>query len=83
MSDFIRVTMAPDNIDLSPGDTAEVVITMQNASNVVDLFLIEVQGLDSSWFKLSVPNSSLMPRDEGTSTLTISPPKSSAAIAND
>ena len=83
MSDFIRVTMAPDNLDINPGETAEVVITMQNASNVVDLFLIEVQGLDSSWFKLSVPNSSLMPRMEGTSTLTITPPKSSAAIAND
>ena len=83
MSDFIRVTMAPDNLHISPGDTAEFVITIQNASNVVDLFLIEVQGLDSSWFKLSVPNSSLMPRDEGSSTLTITPPMSSDAIANE
>ena len=83
MSDFIRVTMVPQNLQIYPGDAAEVSITIQNASNVVDSFLIEVQGLDSSWFKLSVLNSSLMPRDEGSSIITISPPKSSDAAARD
>ena len=74
--------MAPDNFRVEPGETAEVVVTVQNAAHVVDSFLFEVDGLDSSWFNLSVSNRSLMPQDEGTSTLTVSPPKSSTSIAN-
>ena len=75
--------MAPDSLQVKPGETTSAVITVHNASQVVDLFLIEVNGLDPSWFELSVSTSSLMPRDESSSTLTITVPKTSDSLAND
>ena len=81
MPDNIEVSVIPQNIQLNPGDSAEIAITVQNSSNLVDVFSLEVVGLDSSWCQLSLVHSSLFPGDKAESTLTISPPKVSASLA--
>ena len=83
MSDNIGVSLSPENIQLNPGDSAEIAITVQNSSNVVDVFSLEVVGLDPSWYQLSLVQSSLFPGDKTECTLTISPPKVSASLAKD
>ena len=81
MSDNIGVSLSPENIQLNPGDSAEIAITVQNSSNVVDVVSLEVVGLDPSWCQLSLMQSSLFPGDKAECTLTISPPKDSASLA--
>ncbi len=81
MADFIRVTLTPDRLQLAPGDATQAEVTFQNASTVVDVFTLEVLGLDQSWFKLSSSSASLFPGDSATSVLSISVPRSSAALA--
>ena len=81
MADFIGVTLSQDSIEVVPGESATINITVRNDSNVVDVLYIAVEGLDPSWYQLSVVQSSLFPGDQASGTLTITPPKTSDAVA--
>ena len=81
MSDYIKVTVTPTQFQVSPGESVDVEITVQNTSNLVDVFPIEIIGLDASWFRLTVSQVSLMPNGETSGILTVAPPKSSDAAA--
>ncbi len=81
MADFIGVTLSQDSVEVVPGESATINITVRNDSNVVDVLYIAVEGLDPSWYQLSVVQSSLFPGDQASGTLTITPPKTSDAVA--
>lgn len=81
MADIIRVAITEESVQVTPGESATIGITIQNASNVVDVLYIEVEGLDPSWYQLSVVQSSLFPGDQASGTLTLAPPKTSDAVA--
>ena len=81
MADIIRVAITQESVQVIPGESATIGITVQNASNVVDVLYIAVEGLDPSWYQLSVVQSSLFPGDQASGTLTLAPPKTSDAVA--
>lgn len=81
MADIIRVELTQESVQVVPGESAAIGITVQNDSNVVDVLSIEVEGLDPSWYQLSVAQSSLFPGDQASGTLTLTPPKSSDAVS--
>ena len=56
-------------------------VNVRNSSKTVDVLSIEVQGLDPSWFDLSVGSASLFPEDHFESTLSLTPPRQSDAMA--
>ena len=61
----IGATLAPSKLELArAGETAEAVLTVQNLGTKVDQYLIEVSGLDASWYTLSMASVSLFPRDQ-------------------
>ncbi|MCI0439828.1 MAG: hypothetical protein L0177_11960 [Chloroflexi bacterium] len=75
MSSATTVTLAPDSLEMEPGSQARVEIRLRNTTNLVDVFSIEVEGLDESLFELSTESVSLFPGDSATSVLTISVPR--------
>jgi hypothetical protein len=81
MSDYIKVTLAPGAAQVDPGESVEAAIAVRNASNIVDVFSIEVTGLPEGWPRLSVATVSLFPGDQASCTLTVSPPRESGAKA--
>ena len=81
MAEFIGVTLTQDSVQVVPGESATIGITVRNDSNVVDVLYIAVEGLDPSWYQLSVVQSSLFPGDQASGTLTITPPKTSDSVA--
>ena len=81
MSDNIRVSLATETLQVTPGESIQTEISIRNVSNVVDVFSVALTDLDSSWCELSADSSSLFPNDDVTITLTISPPKTSASVA--
>ena len=38
MSDKINVTLSPDRLQVSPGESAETTVTIRNASDVVEAY---------------------------------------------
>ena len=81
MADIIRVAITEDSVQVVPGESATIGITVQNDSNVVDVLYIAVEGLDPSWYQLSVVQTGLFPGDQASGTLTFTPPKTSDAVA--
>ena len=81
MTDFAQVSVTPDQLTIVPAEQAVASIFVQNTSNVVDVFTIEVLGLDESWVELSVNSVALFPGDSATSDLTLRVPRSSNARA--
>ncbi|MDA1128143.1 MAG: hypothetical protein O2913_05525 [Chloroflexi bacterium] len=76
-----NVGLTQESVQVAPGESTEIGITVRNDSNVVDVLSIEIEGLDPSWFRLSVAQSSLFPGDQTSGTLTLTPPKTSDSVA--
>ena len=81
MSKNIQVSLSPERVSLSPGETAEFAAIVQNTSDVVEAYSIDVQGVSPEWSKVSVTSVSLFPGDKETVRVQITPPISSSAKA--
>ncbi len=81
MSALIRAMLSTESIRLQPGEKAELTLTVQNMSEIVDRFRIAVEGLDPAWAALSRTELSLFPKDQDQVRLTIAPPAGPSARA--
>ncbi len=81
MADSIVITTDTTSFEVRPGSSAEANLTIQNLEAVVGVFSVEVDGLDPSWYRLSGTSASLFPGDKTSTTLTVSPPRDSSALA--
>ncbi|MBL7208490.1 MAG: hypothetical protein ISS52_00185 [Dehalococcoidia bacterium] len=75
MSANIGVSLSATKLELAPGESAETTIIIRNQGQIVDDFILRVEGLDPTWWTLSVPSVSLFPGDEDMAKLTLHPPK--------
>lgn len=55
MSALIRVTLSQTELQIEPGQKGELSVTVQNLSEIVDQYAVEVEGLDTAWFTVSPP----------------------------
>ncbi len=81
MSDKIGVTLSLVTLEVNAGESVEFTATIHNRSQIVDQFTIGVEGLDPSWYDLSVSSVSLFPGDKGEVKITIHPPKTAETKA--
>lgn len=75
MSANIGLSLSSTKLEVAPGESVEVTVTIRNQSQIIDHFGIRIQGLDPTWWTLSTPSVSLFPGDQGEVKLTIRPPK--------
>jgi hypothetical protein len=72
----LTVELNPPRVEMEPGGTpVEVVATLQNLSNVVEQYAIEVSGLEAEWYTAPVTSVSLFPQDRDQVRITLHPPK--------
>ena len=81
MADFTQISVSEDQLQAEPGSDVSTTISIRNSGNVVDVFTIEIAGLDESWVDLSVSSVSLFPGDQSTSELKITVPRDGTALA--
>ncbi len=81
MSANIMMSLSATKLEVAAGDSIETTITIRNQSQIVDHFAIKIEGLDPTWWNLSVPSVSLFPGDQDQAKLTIRPPKEAEAKA--
>lgn len=82
MAIAMKVTVAPDRISLRPGETADVELTIQNASQVVEHFAGSVVGLPSNDLYTCEPEVvKLRPKEVGTLRMKISVPDRGGMVA--
>ena len=82
MATALKVTVAPERISLRPGESADVELTVQNASQVVEHFTATVVGLPSNDLFTCEPDVvKLRPREVGTLRMKISVPERGGLVA--
>ena len=64
MSAVIRVVLSRKDLEIEPGQEGEIVVTIQNLSEIVDRYQIRVEGLPSEWVEVSRSEISLFPQDQ-------------------
>ncbi len=74
MSALIRTTLSATSAQLEPGEHTDLVLTVQNYSEIVDHYQIAVTGVDPSWVTVSRSTVALFPKDEDRVNITIQPP---------
>lgn len=81
MSVNIGVILGSTRMEVPAGGSTETTLTVRNLSQIVDHYIISVEGLDPTWWNISVPTFSLFPNDQGEAKLSIHPPKEAEAKA--
>jgi len=81
MSALIRVLLSKKALQINPGEKAEVALTVQNFSEIVDRYKISVDGVEPGWVVVSRDELSLFPKDQDQVKITFSPPAGMKAKA--
>lgn len=74
MSALIRVLLSQKAIQINPGEKAEVTLTVQNFSEIVDRYKITVDGIEPTWVSISREELSLFPKDQDQVKISFSLP---------
>jgi hypothetical protein len=81
VSEGIQVTVSQERVVLQPGGKAEVFATLQNTGDVVEVFSIEIGGIEADWYSLSLSSVSLFPGDKEDIRVNLHPPTTTASKA--
>lgn len=75
-SEKIKMSMSTAQIQAQAGLVpAQAIIQVQNLSAIVDKFVVEVEGLDESWYTRSASSIALMPQATDHVQISFLPPK--------
>ena len=84
MSARMSLQVNKDSFTLSPGDEAQVQVTLTNEADIVDSFSLSVVGLDSAWYTFPSPGpAKLFPEQSSEVELRLHPPKEGGALAGE
>ncbi|WP_415830413.1 hypothetical protein, partial [Kibdelosporangium persicum] len=82
MAIAMKVTVSPERISLGPGESADVEVTVQNASQVVEHFAGHIVGLPSNdLFRCEPDVVKLRPKEVGTLRMQITVPERGGLVA--
>lgn len=81
-SDQLLVKVEPSKLEVEPGGPAvEVVVSIQNLSNVVEQYNVDLVGLDAEWYTAPVAAVGLFPQDQEQVRISLHPPRRSGQRA--
>ncbi len=75
--------VASPSVSVAPGDEQHVVLHVRNGGDIVESYQLTVVGDAADWISVEPEQLSLYPGTEGTATLTLRPPRSSAVRAGE
>ena len=75
-SDRIKVSLSSTQLQANAGGMpVPVAVKVENMGQIVDKFLVEVQGIDESWYTRSASSIALMPQASSQVQVALQPPK--------
>ncbi len=75
-SERIRVSLSPTQFQAYAGSApVQATLQLQNLGEIVDKFLVEVEGLDETWYSRSASSIALMPQATDQVQISLNPPK--------
>jgi hypothetical protein len=81
-SEHIRASLVPSEIQVSAGAMpGQATLQLQNLGDIVDKFLVEIDGFDETWYSRSASSVALMPQATDQVQIVFKPPKSKGVRA--
>ncbi|MFZ0545332.1 MAG: protein kinase, partial [Candidatus Promineifilaceae bacterium] len=77
----LSMVVQPTNVDVVPGNRADMQVELLNQGMTVDHFNVAVEGLPQGWVSIPQNSLQLMPGANGSLPVTIHPPMNSASTA--
>ncbi|HET6313920.1 MAG TPA: hypothetical protein VFH60_08800 [Chloroflexia bacterium] len=78
----IIVSLAPTMLILKPNmEQVELTLDVRNAGDVVDQYRVEIDGIEESWYRITVPKVSLFPGDSAQIPILINAPQGAKLTA--
>lgn len=74
----VAVSVGASSLKLTPGQAANVKVTVENGADIVNELTVEIQGLEPQWVEASPASVALMPRSSDTIELTVRVPEDRA-----
>jgi len=76
VSERIRASLSPIALRVTAGGVpVQAMLQLQNLGDIVDKFLIEIEGLDEAWYSRSASSVALMPQATDQVQISFHPPK--------
>ena len=76
VSERIRASLSPAELQTGAGGApVSAMLQVQNLGEIVDKFLVEVEGLDETWYSRSASSIALMPQATDQVQISFQPPK--------
>jgi len=76
VSERIRASLSPTQLQVQAGGVPLIAtLQLQNLGDIVDKFLVEVEGLDQTWYSRSASSVALMPQATDQVQISFQPPK--------
>src|ERR1700722_13754596 len=73
--------LSQSTVDVDPGRSATIAMTVRNNGTVVDRYTFEVLGAAAPWVTFAPNNLSLFPEATGTVNIILSPPRDPSVLA--
>ena len=67
--------LSQSRVEVEPGRTATIAVTVRNTGTVVDRYTFEALGAASPWVSFSPDSLSLFPEASGTVNVILAPPR--------
>ncbi len=77
----MEITLSSSSLRTRPGDRVETAVQIYNDHTAQDTYSINLEGLDQSWWDISIVSTSLYPGDSCVSTISMNPPRHSSSAA--
>lgn len=77
----VSVALQAPSVEVEPGSSAAVAVTLRNTGAVVDEFALDVLGDAAGWASVEPATISLFPAAEGVATITFAPPRAAGTPA--
>ncbi|MBE0430689.1 MAG: hypothetical protein IBX67_02565 [Dehalococcoidia bacterium] len=76
VSERIRASLTPTELQVQAGAfPTQATLQIQNLGEIVDKFLVEIEGLDETWYSRSASSIALMPQASDQVQISFQPPK--------
>ncbi len=75
----LGMVIQPTNVDVVPGNRADMQVELFNQGTTVDHFSLELEGLPQDWVSIPQDSLQLMPGANGSLPITIHPPMNSSS----
>ena len=82
VSERIRASLSPMTLQVQAGVfPTQATLQIQNLGEIVDKFVVEIEGLDETWYSRSASSIALMPQASDQVQISFQPPKKKGVLA--